>query len=105
MNPLELSLGYINGLFSILIPFLMTAAVVVFLWGLVKFISEASDESAKAGGKNLMVWGMITLFVMVAFWGIIAYFQTSLNLTGNKPVGGIAPAQVKPYNGAGGLMP
>jgi hypothetical protein len=67
---------------NLLIPLLLTAAIVVFFWGLVKYIMAAGDEGAKESGKTLMIWGMIALFVMVAFWGIIGYFQSSLGLTG-----------------------
>ena len=71
-----------------LIPLMLGLAVVVFFWGLVKYIANASDEAAKEGGKTLMIWGMIALFVMVAFWGIIGYFQASLGLSGTI----VAPA-------------
>ena len=30
-----------------------------------------------------MIWGMIAIFVMVAFWGIIGYVQNSLGLSGS----------------------
>ena len=67
---------------NLLIPLLMTLAIVAFFWGLVKFIANASDEAAKESGKTLMIWGMIALFVMVAFWGIIGYVQSSIGLSG-----------------------
>jgi len=79
-----------------LIPLLMTLAVVVFFWGLVKYIANASDEGAKDSGKTLMIWGMIALFVMVAFWGIIGYFQSSLGITGNITTP-TTPSAVKPF--------
>jgi uncharacterized membrane protein len=69
-------------LIATLIPIMITLAVLVFFWGLVKYIMSASDETAKEGGKNLMIWGMIALFVMVAFWGILGYFQNTLGLSG-----------------------
>lgn len=67
-------------LVSTLIPIVMGLAVLVFFWGLVKYISSTSDESSKLDGKNLMIWGMIALFVMVALWGILGWFQTQLGL-------------------------
>jgi uncharacterized membrane protein YidH (DUF202 family) len=81
-TPLETTFDTANRILSMLVPFLMTLAVVVFFWGLVKYIASANDEAAKEGGKNLMIWGMIALFVMVAFWGIIGYFQETLNFEG-----------------------
>jgi len=77
----SLATGF-GGLVSTLIPIVMGLAVLVFFWGLVKYISSTSDESSKLDGKNLMIWGMIALFVMVALWGILGWFQNELGLTG-----------------------
>jgi hypothetical protein len=71
---------------DLLIPLLLTAAIVVFFWGLVKYILNAGDEAAKESGKTLMIWGMIALFVMVAFWGIIGWVQQSLGLSDSVTV-------------------
>jgi cobalamin biosynthesis protein CobD/CbiB len=68
----------------------------VFFGGLVKYIANASDEGAKDSGKTLMIWGMIALFVMVAFWGIIGYFQSSLGLTGTVQTAP-TPGMVQPF--------
>jgi uncharacterized membrane protein YidH (DUF202 family) len=65
-----------------LIPIMMALAVLAFFWGLVKYIANASDESAKESGKTLMIWGMIALFVMVALWGILGWVQGQLGLSG-----------------------
>ena len=69
-------------LVTTLIPIVMGLAVLVFFWGLVKYISSTSDEASKLDGKNLMIWGMIALFVMVALWGILGWFQEQLGLSG-----------------------
>jgi hypothetical protein len=61
---------------------MMALAVLAFFWGLVKYIASASDEAAKESGKNLMIWGMIALFVMVALWGILGWVQSNLGLSG-----------------------
>lgn len=76
------TIGLIQGIIDLLIPLLMTLAVVAFFWGLVKYIANADDEAAKESGKTLMIWGMVAIFVMVAFWGIIGFFQESLGLSG-----------------------
>lgn len=83
-TPFETTLGNIAGFVDILIPLLLSIAVLLFFWGLVKYIANASDEAAKEQGKTLMIWGMIAIFVMVAFWGIIGYVQDSLGL--NAPI-------------------
>lgn len=73
----------LGNIVDLLIPILITLAVVMFFWGLVKYIANASDETAKEGGKSLMIWGMIAIFVMVALWAILGFIQTQLGITGN----------------------
>lgn len=81
-GPFGTMLSTVQSIIAFLIPLLISIAVLVFFWGLVKYIANASDESAKESGKSLMVWGMIALFVMVSFWGIIGYVQSSFGISG-----------------------
>ena len=64
----------INSLESILgalIPLFITIALVIFLWGMVRFMSSADNETAKEAGRRLMIWGIVILFVMVSVWGLV----------------------------------
>jgi len=63
-----------------LIILLIAVAVVVFFWGLVRFIISAQDEEARKNGKQLMIWGLVALLIMVALWGIIQFFADALGL-------------------------
>ena len=81
-----------------LIPIMMALAVLAFFWGLVKYIASASDEAAKEGGKTLMIWGMIALFVMVALWGILGWVQGQLGLNGTI-ISSTPPDFIVPTNG------
>lgn len=67
-------------LVSSLVPLLVSIAVLVFLWGMVKFIAHADDEKALAEGKQLIIWGLVGIFVIVALWSIVGYVQESLGL-------------------------
>lgn len=79
LNNLAIGIGTVV---TTLIPIVMGLAVLVFFWGLVKYIANADDEGAKESGKNLMIWGMVALFVMVALWGILGFVQTELGING-----------------------
>lgn len=57
---------------------LVAAAVLVFLWGLVRFIINLSSESKSEEGRNLMTWGLIALFVMLSVAGLIRFLQSNL---------------------------
>lgn len=71
----------VGGLLNPLIGVLVAAALLVFFWGLAKFIFRVGgDEKAVEGGKRLMIWGLIALFVMISVWGIVRFMQNQLNL-------------------------
>jgi hypothetical protein len=82
-GPIGTTLLQLQDVVNFLIPLMIAIAVLVFFWGLVKYIANASDEAAKESGRALMIWGMIGLFVMVAFWGIIGFVQESFGISGN----------------------
>lgn len=69
-----------GGLIENLVIILMVAALLVFFWGLVKFISKAGDEKAVGEGRNLMVWGLISIFVMVSIWGLVRFIGSELRI-------------------------
>ena len=61
-----------------LIPITVGLALVVFFWGLVKFIAAADSEDAKKQAKSVMIWGLIALFVMISVWGLVRFIQDAL---------------------------
>lgn len=63
-------LGFINKL----LPILVAMTMLVFFWGLVGLIRNSGDEKAVKEGKQLMLWGIVGLFVLVSFAGIISLF-------------------------------
>ncbi|MEX2010199.1 MAG: hypothetical protein WD874_00110 [Parcubacteria group bacterium] len=61
------------------LPVIFGLALLVFLWGLAKFIFKVGgDEKAVEDGKNLMKWGIIALFILVSFWSILALVHGDL---------------------------
>ena len=60
----------ILGFIAYLIPLLIAIGLLVFFWGLAKFILHAEEEDKREEGRQLMLWGAIGLFVMVSFWGL-----------------------------------
>ncbi|PCI29646.1 hypothetical protein COB55_01745 [Candidatus Wolfebacteria bacterium] len=56
---------------NLLIPVVVSLALLVFFWGLAKFMLSAGDETGVQEGKQLMLWGTIALFIMVSIFGIV----------------------------------
>jgi hypothetical protein len=75
-------IGIFLDLIKLLIPVVASLALLAFFWGLVKFINNVSgDTKAITEGKNLMIWGLIALFVMVSVWGILRFVYGELGLS------------------------
>ncbi|MCR4280853.1 MAG: hypothetical protein NUV88_00765 [Candidatus Kaiserbacteria bacterium] len=68
---------------SLMVLFI-TLAIVVFFWGLVKYIfNRQGGEKEGAAGASLMLWGIIALFVMVSIWGIIGVLRNTFGVNAN----------------------
>ena len=66
--------SFLLGIVRSLTQLVAALALLAFFWGLVKFIAAVGgDEKAVSEGKNLMVWGVLGLFVMVSVWGILSF--------------------------------
>ncbi len=59
------------GIIKILIPIIGAASLWIFFWGLGRFIKNSGDEKAITEGKDLMIWGIVGLFVMVSVYGLV----------------------------------
>jgi len=68
---------------------IIAVAVLVFLFGIFKFIRSEGDD--KQGGRELMFWGIVGIFVMISVWGLVAILQNTFHLSGNYD---ITPRQV-----------
>ena len=73
-------LNSIRGLVNGALPVVVGLALLGFFWGLMKFIFAAGDEEKKEEGKNIMIYGVIALFVMVAVWGLVGFIASALGI-------------------------
>ncbi len=70
----------ITSLLNALIPFIITLAMVYFLWGVSQFILHGGDETKRSEGRQTMIYGIIALFVMVSVWGLVALLTNTFGL-------------------------
>ena len=61
----------IQGILNSIIPVLLIIGTIVFLWGVISFVTAGADEEKRANARQLMIYGLVALFVMVAVWGIV----------------------------------
>lgn len=63
--------GNIIGLINYAVPVFIGIALAIFFWGLVKFVYRTGDAHGKDADKQLLVWGLVALFVLVSVWGLV----------------------------------
>lgn len=66
-------LGYIVCVINnTIIPLIFTVAVLMFIWGTVKFfLINAGEEEQRSEGKRFMIWGIVALAAMLSVWGLV----------------------------------
>lgn len=55
-------------------------AVFGFLWGVLKMLFSSDNEIAKKEGRSFMMYGILTIFVMTSFWGLVNILNGTLVL-------------------------
>lgn len=70
----------ISNLVRLALPIVVGLALLGFFWGLMKFIFAAGDEGEREKGKQIMIYGIIALFVMVAVWGLVGFIANALGV-------------------------
>jgi hypothetical protein len=88
--------GLVNifgNLVNLSIGILITLALAVFFWGLVRYIFKLGGDEGAKNGKNLMIYGIIALFIMVSIWGIVSFVGSFLGVSQNQgqDVGNLVP--------------
>ena len=61
-----------------IIPLMAAIAFLAFVWGVAKYIKSAGSEKDSKDSKNLLIWGIVGLFVMVTIWGIVSFLKSDL---------------------------
>lgn len=69
-------LNIIQNIVNIIIPILITAGIAWFIYGVVMY-ATATDEEKRKESKNIMIYGIIGLFVIVSIWGLIRFLGTA----------------------------
>lgn len=80
LDILVLASRFLNGVIGLFI----TLAIVVFFWGLIKYLVDVGEEKSK--GLQIMFYGVIAIFVMVSLWGIIRVLQSTFGVQNNQAI-------------------
>jgi hypothetical protein len=72
-------------LLNTVIPVLIVLGVIYFIWGVITYVIAGEDE-AKTKGRNMMIYGLIGLLVIVSVWGLVNILRNSFGIYGTAPI-------------------
>ena len=80
LSGLDRLLNAIGDLVDSATPIVVGIALLAFFWGLARYIFNAGSDEAKKEGRNIMIWGIVALFVMVSVWGLVRFLGDALDI-------------------------
>ena len=72
-------MGVVSNVLNILIPILITAALVYFIWGVISYVI-AKDADDKEKARSVVTRGILGLFIVVSVWGLIGIIQSTFGI-------------------------
>ena len=54
------------------VTLLISVAVIILIAAIISYIRAGEDEDKRGKARNMMIYGIIGLFVMVRLWGLVA---------------------------------
>ena len=60
------------------VELMLMVALIVFIYGIVKMIINGDDAEARKEGRQVMLYGVIGLFIMLSAWGIVYVIANSI---------------------------
>lgn len=84
---LEQAFDSIIGLLNnYIVPLIVAIAGVYFMWGLIKYVVNQNDEAERTAARNMMIYGIIVLFVMISVWSLVNILVGTFNTGSNNEV-------------------
>ena len=99
--------GTIGRLLDLLLPVVVVLALLYFFYGLAKYILASDSDEGRAAARNIMIWGIIALFVIVSVWGLVRIIQTTFGLEDSPntiPVPDVKELQNNTPSGSGSSL-
>lgn len=55
---------------------LFVLATILFVWGIIQYIIGSQGDTGKLKqGRDVILWGIIGMFIMASAWGFVAILQ------------------------------
>lgn len=77
---IELVISRLMNILRLLVPLLIGLALVAFLYGAVIYLFSAGSPEKRQDGRQFMLYGLVTLFVMVSVWGLVSILSQTFGI-------------------------
>lgn len=67
--------------FNLLLPLFVGLAIVIVSGGILKYVAKGSSQEARQEGRKFILWGMVSIFLLLSIWGLINILVTTFPLT------------------------
>ena len=83
---IESTITKIGTIINRVIALLFGIAALIFIWGVISYISKQDNEEARKKARNLMLFGIISIAVMAALWALVRILISTFGLENTSPV-------------------
>ncbi len=60
------------------IPFLIGLAIMLMVYGIFRYVAAAGDSEKIAEGRKTIIYGIVAIFLMLSFWGLVLVINKSI---------------------------
>ncbi len=96
-------LGTVKDWLDMLVPMLITLGIIAFFWGLAMYLFKEGEDKGK--GLNIMMMGILAVFVMASLGGLVKMLQDTTDTGGSNTLKGPCVGGVGSGCGTGSRAP
>ena len=85
LSNISQTLARLENIINVLIPFIVGLAVLVIIYGIFGYITEAANEEKRKEAKDFIIWGFVGLFIMLSIWGLLNILVNTFPLNNRPP--------------------
>ena len=92
-------IGRASSVVNLVIPLLASVAFAASLYGIIRFIASAGSEEKRSEAKKYVLYGLVGMFIIVAFWGILTVVANTFfggSIGSPISISGIIPSNPSP---------
>lgn len=64
-----------------LILLVFAVSVIIFMYGVVRFLSLEDGDKAKVEARNAIIWGLVGMAIMFSVYGIIKFILATFGIS------------------------